>query len=561
MKKLSLLLALLIGASLHGVILVNSNITTSTTWGDDASEDVIILDGPIFVKGGATLTINPGVIVRGQPRRGVGSAVGTAPGSLIVTRDGRLVAEGTNATFVARAAGPIVFTSAVLNDGNGAPATSGAYYTGWTSGTTLSFLDDDPIDDPLPLLNARLVATDTEKPFSNTELDDGTSATAQAYKAQDHTEMWGGLIILGSAPTNRSLSVTTTTTAEDGTESSTTTNYLGVTNIEGLTASEDTRYGGTIVNDDSGSLKYVSVRHGGDQIGTGNEINGITLGGVGAGTEISYCEVYCSFDDGFEWFGGTVNGDHLMVTAVGDDSFDGDQGWSGSVQYAFTVQADRAVGITGGDEACEFDGDDASKSSVTVDGDTYPDASYQFANMTIIGPDSSSSTTAGGDYNGANGRITLRDGYAGALYNVYMQNGEYTSASDNGGSAFDIKSSAHGPITLDTVTMYGYSTTALSTTGSYTLTTANVASQASASSVQGLKGADINSENGVDPRPKTGTFSSQATGIASTVSLPASFADSKGDSPTYVGAFPTSASLTLWTTGWTALNASDILVD
>ena len=54
MKKLSLLLALLIGASLHGVILVNSNITTSTTWGDDASEDVIILDGPIFVKGGAT---------------------------------------------------------------------------------------------------------------------------------------------------------------------------------------------------------------------------------------------------------------------------------------------------------------------------------------------------------------------------------------------------------------------------------------------------------------------------------------------------------------------------
>jgi hypothetical protein len=231
------------------------------------------------------------------------------------------------------------------------------------------------------------------------------------------------------------------------------------------------------------------------------------------------------------------------------------------VQYAFTVQTDRAVGITGGDEACEFDGDDASKPSVTVNGDTYPDASYQFANMTIIGPDSSSSASAGGDYNEANGRITLRDGFAGALYNVYMQNGVYVDGSDNGGSAFDIKSSSHGPITLDTVTMYGYSTTALTTSGTFDLTTANVASQASASSVQGLKGADINSDGGIDPRPKTGTFGNLATGIASTVALPASFVDSKGDSPTYVGAFPSSSALTLWTTGWTALNARGILVD
>lgn len=134
----------------------------------------------------------------------------------------------------------------------------------------------------------------------------------------DERGLWGGLIILGNAPINI-----------DGGENS----------IEGIPFAEPRGiYGGVNENDNSGTLKYVSIRHGGTNIGEGNEINGLTLGGVGNATEIDYVEVVANEDDGVEIFGGTVNLKHIVVSECGDDLFDYDLGWSGNGQFWMGVQ-------------------------------------------------------------------------------------------------------------------------------------------------------------------------------------------------------------------------------
>ena len=118
----------------------------------------------------------------------------------------------------------------------------------------------------------------------------------------DLAGLWGGLIILGNAPGSF---------AGDVTE----------IQIEGIPPSDTNGlYGGTDVSDNSGVLKYVSIRHGGANIGEGNEINGLTLGGVGSGTVIENIEVVANQDDGIEWFGGTVDVKNVVVWNAGDDA-------------------------------------------------------------------------------------------------------------------------------------------------------------------------------------------------------------------------------------------------
>jgi hypothetical protein len=165
----------------------------------------------------------------------------------------------------------------------------------------------------------------------------------------ENNGLWGGVIILGNAPVN----------ALDG-ESA----------IEGLPL-EDSRtlYGGTHVKDNSGILKYVSIRHGGTKLEDGNEINGLTLGGVGSGTTLEYVEVISNRDDGFEFFGGTVNGRYLLSAFCGDDAFDFDQGYTGNCQFIVGLQA----GATGDllIELSDYEG--------------YPKTRPAISNATLIG--------------------------------------------------------------------------------------------------------------------------------------------------------------------------------
>lgn len=130
--------------------------------------------------------------------------------------------------------------------------------------------------------------------------------------------LWGGLIVLGNAK----ISVSSGTSAQ----------------IEGIPTSDPNgEYGGSDDADNSGVLKYISIRHGGSNIGAGNEINGLTLGGVGSGTVIQNIEVVANQDDGIEWFGGSVSVSDVVIWNVGDDGLDTDQGWSGTCSNFFVV--------------------------------------------------------------------------------------------------------------------------------------------------------------------------------------------------------------------------------
>ena len=117
---------------------------------------------------------------------------------------------------------------------------------------------------------------------------------------------------------------------------------FGKCTVEGLTVpgypAADCTYGGSEPHDNSGIIRYNSLRYGGDEIGNSNELNGISLAGVGDGTTIDNVEVFTNFDDGFEWFGGTVNGSHLAVFFQGDDAFDLDEGYTGVNQFLFDVR-------------------------------------------------------------------------------------------------------------------------------------------------------------------------------------------------------------------------------
>jgi hypothetical protein len=142
--------------------------------------------------------------------------------------------------------------------------------------------------------------------------------------------LWGGVIILGKAPISAS---------------------ANEIQIEGIpTTDPNGLYGGNDVSDNSGVMKYVSIRHGGANIGNGNEINGLTLGGVGNGTTIENIEIVGNQDDGVEFFGGTVNVTNLIVWFSGDDAIDTDQAWAGTLNN-FIVICGSAT-----DHALEIDG-------------------------------------------------------------------------------------------------------------------------------------------------------------------------------------------------------------
>lgn len=212
---------------------------------------------------------------------------------------------------------------------------------------------------------------------------------------------WGGLVILGNAPVNVSAAGGATPSG---------TNGLGI--IEGLPTPNNTGYyGGSDAADNSGILRYVRIEYAGNTIGTDNELNGLTLGGVGSGTTLSYVQVSFGEDDGFEFFGGTVNGDHLIANRNGDDDFDTDQGYSGSLQFGVVVRDPDATYLsTLPLNGSETNGDD---------GDAYQSRSNftraQLSNFTIVGPyqnDCSSSISA----NYVAG-INWRDGSMEDLYN------------------------------------------------------------------------------------------------------------------------------------------------
>lgn len=164
---------------------------------------------------------------------------------------------------------------------------------------------------------------------------------------------WGGVIILGKAPINQS-------------------NVA----IEGI--SPPLEYGGNDPNDNSGVFKYVRIEFAGVALTPNNEVNSLTLGGVGRGTEVHHVQVSYGGDDGFEWFGGTVDAKYLVSFATWDDDFDVDFGYQGRVQFGLAIR-DPFGADQSGSNGFECD-NDASGSTAT------PYTMPVFSNITVLGP-------------------------------------------------------------------------------------------------------------------------------------------------------------------------------
>lgn len=226
------------------IVYVSANITADETW---TTGKVYVLKSRIAVVNGVTLTIEPGVIVKGEAGT---QANATA---LLIARGAKLMAEGT-------AQSPIIFTSVA--------------------------------DEIMP------------------------GEIASPNLAPDVAGLWGGLLILGNARISASNE----------------TGDVSEVQIEGIPTSDPNGlYGGNDNADNSGVIKYISIRHGGTDIGAGNEINGLSLGGVGSGTVIENVEIVSNQDDGIEFFGGTVNLKNAVVWNVNDDAIDTDQSYNGTV--------------------------------------------------------------------------------------------------------------------------------------------------------------------------------------------------------------------------------------
>lgn len=208
-----------------------------------------------------------------------------------------------------------------------------------------------------------------------------TSSQAEGERARGD---WGGLIINGKAPIN----VGDTARGEGGTG----------------------EFGGSSPEDSSGTLKYVRVEFAGALITEKEELNGIAFQGVGSGTTIDYVQVHKNSDDGVEFFGGTADAKHLVLTGIGDDSLDWTDGWKGKVQHVVAQQYDDQA-----DRGIEAD-------NLEADNDATPRSSPVISNMTIIGS------------SGGSEGVLLRRGTGAQLWNTIVTNA--------GGPCLDLDSQA-----------------------------------------------------------------------------------------------------------------------
>jgi hypothetical protein len=229
---------------------------------------------------------------------------------------------------------------------------------------------------------SRLVADATSGEDRRPTEDEVIVFTSDKPKGQRAVEDWGGLIINGQAPTN----------AGD----------------EAQGEGDSGFYGGPDEMDDSGIIRGVRIEFAGDDVTPADQLNGLALQGVGAGTTISYVQIHYNKDDGIEPFGGTVSVDHLVVTGIGDDSVDGTDGYRGFIQFIIGQQ--RGADADNGFEISN-NGDDESAT---------PKSTAVLANATMIG---ARTGLVDGDIAGAESddAIQMREGTNYRVYNSVFQ--------------------------------------------------------------------------------------------------------------------------------------------
>ena len=324
-------------------IVVSGSITANTTW---TNNNIYLLQGFVFVESGATLTIQPGTIIKGDL---------ATKGTLTIKQGAMIDARGTVNQ-------PIVFTS-------NQPA--------------------------------------------------GSRARGD----------WGGVIILGRATQNIPATPTQPLPKIEG----------------GLTP--DAYFGGTNDQDNSGTLQYVRIEFPGVAFSTDNEINGLTLGGVGNGTTIDHIQVSYSGDDSYEWFGGAVNAKYLVAFRGIDDEWDTDNGFHGKVQFGLSLR-DPNVADQSGSNGFESD-NDASGSN------NQPQTSAVFSNMSnFIAPTTGTLNT---NYKRA---MHIRRNSAESIFNSVMQGSPVGLLLDEGTAPFaaanTAANAANGSLVLSNNVLAGF---------------------------------------------------------------------------------------------------------
>ena len=193
------------------------------------------------------------------------------------------------------------------------------------------------------------------------------------------------------------------------------------------------QYGGNVLDDDSGILRYVRIEYVGFEVSFGNELNGLTLSGVGSGTQIDHIQSHYGLDDGIEFFGGTVDLKYALVTGASDDSFDYSTGWQGRGQFWIAQQDPFDA-----DNGWEIDGNEE-------DFDATPFTDPLIYNVTLIGKGDSGAageSTAG---------VLFRRGTAGDVFNMVIMGFEVGIDIDNAETA--------GRVTLQNSMLFDNATT------------------------------------------------------------------------------------------------------
>lgn len=232
-----------------------------------------------------------------------------------------------------------------------------------------------------------------------------TALDPETRNVATDTSLWGGLVINGRATLN--------------------TCDSGICEAEG--EGDSGLYGGNDDNDDSGQMFFTRVDFAGNPITSTDELNGIAFQGVGRGTEIDYLQVHNGADDGIEFFGGTVDAKHVVITGADDDSMDWTFGWRGRVQHLLIVQNENQSNSDRG-----FEGDNREGAE-----DSTPRALPQVSNVTLIG--ASVGDTA----------VLPRRGTGLRLWNVVATNWADACFDIDGDSTFAVAGSSATDLTGD----------------------------------------------------------------------------------------------------------------
>jgi hypothetical protein len=273
---------------------------------------------------------------------------------------------------------------------------------------------------------------------------------------------WGGIILVGNAPTNRT----------------------AATNVEGGIAAT---YGGPSANqpnDNSGILQYIRIEFGGVAFQTNSEINGLTMCGVGAGTTIDHIQVSGGGDDSFEWFGGTVNAKYLISLGATDDDFDTDFGYTGRVQFGLSLRDPSRADTGPSGESNGFESDNDGTGTAAT-----PLTAAVFSNMTMLLP---TATTPASPFNTSSSALIRRNS-AQSVFNTVLAGRPYGLTLNSASTNLTTANAASG--------LLSFENNVLATAGTYSRRAARVTSNSGATA-----GFNINTFASSNSNDTTRTF-------------------------------------------------------